>query len=36
VPVISVGNITMGGTGKTPCVLLLARILNERGAGPES
>jgi tetraacyldisaccharide 4'-kinase len=34
VPVISVGNITMGGTGKTPCVLLLAEVLNERGRKP--
>jgi tetraacyldisaccharide 4'-kinase len=33
-PVISIGNITMGGTGKTPCVLLLAEILNERGRKP--
>jgi tetraacyldisaccharide 4'-kinase len=33
-PVISIGNITMGGTGKTPCVLLLAQILNERGRRP--
>lgn len=31
VPVISVGNITMGGTGKTPTVLLLARELMARG-----
>jgi len=30
-PVISVGNITMGGTGKTPTVLLLARELMARG-----
>ena len=31
VPVISVGNITMGGTGKTPTVLLIARALMARG-----
>jgi len=30
-PVISVGNITMGGTGKTPTVLLIARELMTRG-----
>jgi tetraacyldisaccharide 4'-kinase len=30
-PVISVGNITAGGTGKTPLVMLLARGLRERG-----
>ncbi len=29
--VISVGNITLGGTGKTPLVLTLARILRESG-----
>jgi tetraacyldisaccharide 4'-kinase len=29
--VIAVGNITVGGTGKTPTVCLLARSLNERG-----
>jgi tetraacyldisaccharide 4'-kinase len=33
-PVVSVGNITMGGTGKTPCVLLLAEILKRRGRTP--
>jgi 3-deoxy-D-manno-octulosonic-acid transferase len=33
-PVISVGNITMGGTGKTPCVLLLAAHLKEQGRKP--
>jgi tetraacyldisaccharide 4'-kinase len=29
--VISVGNLTVGGTGKTPVVELLARTLRERG-----
>lgn len=29
-PVISVGNITVGGTGKTPLVMLLAKRLTER------
>ena len=34
VPVIIVGNITAGGTGKTPLVLWLARFLRERGMHP--
>ena len=34
VPVISIGNLTMGGTGKTPCVLRLAGALRERGRAP--
>jgi tetraacyldisaccharide 4'-kinase len=34
VPVISAGNLTMGGTGKTPCVLWLAAGLIERGHVP--
>ena len=31
VPVISVGNLTVGGTGKTPMVVWLARWFRERG-----
>jgi tetraacyldisaccharide 4'-kinase len=31
VPVISVGNISIGGTGKTPMVAYIARTLSERG-----
>ncbi|HXM42207.1 MAG TPA: tetraacyldisaccharide 4'-kinase [Bryobacteraceae bacterium] len=34
VPVISVGNITVGGTGKTPMVLHLVRRLKEAGWKP--
>ena len=34
VPVISVGNLTVGGTGKTPCVLRLAEILRGGGHHP--
>jgi 3-deoxy-D-manno-octulosonic-acid transferase len=33
-PVVSVGNITMGGTGKTPCVLRLAELLKASGRRP--
>jgi tetraacyldisaccharide 4'-kinase len=32
--VISVGNITVGGTGKTPTVIMLANLLKERGYRP--
>lgn len=34
VPVIVVGNITVGGTGKTPCVIWLARFLQTQGFKP--
>ncbi len=34
VPVLSVGNIAMGGTGKTPLVAALAGALLDRGARP--
>jgi len=34
VPVVSVGNVTMGGTGKTPCVLRLAELLKVHGHKP--
>jgi tetraacyldisaccharide 4'-kinase len=30
-PVISVGNLTTGGTGKTPCTAYLARMLHDAG-----
>ena len=34
VPVIVIGNITAGGTGKTPVTIWLARALAERGFSP--
>ncbi len=34
IPVVSVGNITLGGTGKTPVVELLSKKLKERGFHP--
>jgi tetraacyldisaccharide 4'-kinase len=34
VPVIVIGNITAGGTGKTPLVIWLARFLRENGFHP--
>jgi tetraacyldisaccharide 4'-kinase len=33
-PVISVGNLTVGGTGKTPLVMLLAELMQEAGWRP--
>lgn len=30
-PVISAGNLTVGGAGKTPCVAFLARLLRDEG-----
>ena len=34
VPVVSVGNMTLGGTGKTPLIARMVRILREEGATP--
>lgn len=34
VPVVSVGNLTVGGTGKTPTVAFLCRLARERGRRP--
>ena len=34
IPVIVVGNITVGGTGKTPLVILLAELLKKEGYTP--
>lgn len=34
IPVVSVGNLTVGGTGKTPVAAWLARKLVDRGAAP--
>lgn len=34
VPVVSIGNVTVGGTGKTPLTIFLARYLKARGRNP--
>lgn len=34
IPVISVGNIIAGGTGKTPCIMLIAQKLLAKGRRP--
>jgi len=34
-PVISVGNLSMGGSGKTPLVIYLARLLQKTGLQPD-
>lgn len=34
VPVVSIGNLTLGGTGKTPCVEYVARYLRDSGVRP--
>ena len=34
IPIISIGNITMGGTGKTPMVIYLAKLLQRNGYKP--
>lgn len=34
VPVISMGNITLGGTGKTPCTIALSRMILQLGLRP--
>ena len=34
IPVIIVGNITVGGTGKTPCVLALTQFFIQKGYRP--
>ena len=34
IPVICVGNFTLGGTGKTPTAIAVARLLTQNGKAP--
>jgi tetraacyldisaccharide 4'-kinase len=34
-PVVSIGNLSVGGAGKTPLVICLARLLQREGYGPD-
>ncbi len=34
-PVVSIGNLSVGGAGKTPLVICLARLLQREGFGPD-
>ena len=33
-PVVSVGNLSVGGTGKTPLVMFIAELLSRQGYNP--
>ncbi len=32
-PVVSIGNVAVGGSGKTPFLMMLGELLKERGVG---
>ncbi len=34
-PVVSIGNLSVGGAGKTPLVICLARLLQREGLAPD-